>query len=78
MSHVPTATPMPRVERGRLGARRRWGPEPRIVRLDALPPDQRHAILSYLAVARSTEKAAPDVETGAAESEGHGNDRPTD
>lgn len=64
------------VRRGQMGALRRWGP-PRVIRLDSLPPDQRRAIVAYLAVARSVEKAGP-AEDGPALAEGHGNDRPTD
>ncbi len=67
-----------RVRAGQIGARRRWGP-PRVVRLDALPPDQARAIRAFLEVARSAdEEAAPDVDTGAAGAEGHGSDQPTD
>lgn len=56
------ATPtLSRREVARKAARARWG-EPRVVRLDSLPPDQARAIRAYLAVA-STEKAPTVSET---------------
>ena len=59
---------------GLIGARKRWGAEPRIVRLDALTPPQRRLVLALVNAAR--EEAAPDVETEAAIStEGQTNDR---
>lgn len=63
------------VEAGRRGARRRWGAEPRIVRLDSLTPPQRRLVLALVDAARK--EASPVRETpGEAMSEGHGNDRP--
>lgn len=63
------------VESGRRGAETRWGGHsPRVVRLDALSPEARRLVLALVAAARK--EAAPEVETGAAESEVHGNARP--
>ncbi len=48
-----TATKSPVfVEAGRRGARRRWGDEPRVVRLDALTPAQRRLVLALVDAAR--------------------------
>lgn len=49
-----------KVEAGRLGARARWGEQPRIVRLDALTPDQRAVVLALVAAeaAKNGTKAA--------------------
>ena len=59
---------------GRLGAVKRWGAEPRIVRLDELNPSQRRLVVALIAAAR--QEAAPVVVTpGAADAEGHGDDR---
>ncbi len=60
---------------GRLGARSRWGPEPRIVRLDALTDSQRRLVLALVAAAR--EEAAPDLSTDAATSGGTRDATPT-
>jgi hypothetical protein len=73
---VSTTKDPRKVAAGKAGMRARWGPDPRIVRLDTLPAAHRAAILAYLAVARANEQADPGVETGSAEAEGHGNDRP--
>lgn len=43
----PAREPMPRAERGRLGARKRWGP-PRNLRLDQLNPTQRRLVMALL------------------------------
>jgi hypothetical protein len=56
-----------KVRAGQAGMRKRWGP-PRILRLDALTAPQRRVILGIIDVF-AHEKAAPDVETGAARSE---------
>ena len=77
-----------KVEGGREGARRRWGPQ-RIVRLDQLDPRVAAAVRELIQVdeavrARAAahpdatlhEKAAAVIETSAtAAPEGHGNDR---
>ena len=47
-------------ERGRIGARKRWGP-PRVVRLDALDPPYRRLVLALVDAARK--EAAPVSET---------------
>ncbi len=61
------------VRRGEKGARTRWGP-PRIARLDDLTPAQRDVVVALI----NTMKAAPVMQTsGAATTEGHGNDRPS-
>jgi hypothetical protein len=44
-----------RVARGRLGASVRWGPMPRLVRLDELTSDQRAVVLALI----ENMKAAP-------------------
>lgn len=43
---------------GRLGAAARWGPEPRVVRLDALSPEQRRLVLALVEAAKA-EKPDP-------------------
>lgn len=53
--------------------RARWGPQ-RIVRLDALPPDQARAIRAYLEVAKY-EKAAPASDDAGTAQEAHGASR---
>ena len=40
------------VEAGRRGAVRRWGPEPRVVRLDDLTSPQRRLVLALVDAAR--------------------------
>lgn len=50
-----------KAEAGALGARVRWGPEPRIVRLDDLSAPQRRLIVALVAAAR--QEAARDRET---------------
>jgi len=51
-----------KVAGGRLGARRRWGPEPRVVRLDDLTPPQRRLVLALVEAAKAeTQKAAAVV-----------------
>ena len=77
VSAAPPKDPA-KVRAGRIGATVRWGDTPRVIRLDSLPPDQRRAIVAYLAVAQSVEKAAPDVETGAATAGGTRDAAPTD
>ena len=48
--------PMPRADRGRLGARKRWGP-PRVLRLDSLDPVTRDIIRAILAARENAAKA---------------------
>ena len=50
-------SPSPR-ERGRMGARRRWGAEPRVVRLDELTPAQRRLVLALVEAAKAEHTAA--------------------
>lgn len=51
-----------RVRAGRIAARVRWGPEPRILRLDQLSPERRRIILALVALADEPgEKAADDA-----------------
>jgi hypothetical protein len=65
--------PISREARGRLGARVRWG-EQRIVRLDALTPDQRRIVLALV----DTMKTPAAVETPAGvTTEGQRHDRPS-
>lgn len=52
------------VEQGRIGARKRWGP-PRLVRLDALTPEQRDVVLALVAAQKvalnaEAERRSPD------------------
>ena len=49
-----------RVEGGRMGARRRWGP-PRTVRLDDFDPSERAFLLALLDAARKA-KVKPDTD----------------
>jgi hypothetical protein len=56
---------MPRVERGRVGAAKRWGPR-RVVRLDALPPDVANVIRALVAAS----EAAKDQNAAAASGTG--------
>ena len=42
-----------KVRAGTLGARRRWGDEPRVVRLDDLTPPQRRLVLALIEAARA-------------------------
>jgi hypothetical protein len=46
---------------GKIGAAKRWGAEPRIVRLDALTPPQRRLVLALVDAARK--EASPVSET---------------
>jgi hypothetical protein len=56
---------MPREERGRLGARRRWGPL-RTVRLDSLHPTVATAIRALVAADEAAKKAADSTTPEAA------------
>lgn len=65
---------------GLIGARARWRDHtPRVVSLNQLDPRVRAAVLALMRAdeAARNEKAASGLETLAAKSEGHGNDRPT-
>lgn len=42
-----------KVRAGTIGARTRWG-EPRVVRLDALTPEQRRLVLALVDAAKAT------------------------
>jgi hypothetical protein len=57
-----------KVRAGRASAAKRWGSAPRVVRLDALTPDQRRLVLALINAA-SHENAAADVEGPAAATE---------
>jgi hypothetical protein len=52
---LPTSR-LTHAERGRLGAQRRWGETPRVVRLDELSPEGRRLVLALVDAAK---KAAP-------------------
>ncbi len=69
---VPEKNPV-KVRAGLIGSRVRWGPEPRIVRLDELSDPQRRLVVALIAAAKS-EAAASDVATDAASAEGQAND----
>jgi hypothetical protein len=60
-------TKMAPVDSGRLGARRRWGPQ-RIVRLDQLDPVTADIVRAIL-TARENAKAAPVIVTSEAAQE---------
>lgn len=49
-----------KVRAGTLGARSRWGDQPRVVRMDALLPEERAVVLALLALKRSRERL-PDA-----------------
>lgn len=70
---MSASEPMPRADRGRLGARKRWGPQ-RIVRLDQLDADTGRLIRALLA---QNETGSTVTETSAdpASAEGHAHDR---
>ena len=55
---VASTFPMPRHERGLIGARRRWG-EPRIARLDSLSGPQRQLIMAL--IGQMTKKDATEI-----------------
>lgn len=66
-----------KVASGLAGARARWGPEPRVVRLDDLSTPQRRLVVALIEAERAKNKeAVPDVEPGTAEPEGQRHDRP--
>ncbi|HEY8869648.1 MAG TPA: hypothetical protein VIM30_09670 [Candidatus Limnocylindrales bacterium] len=65
-----------KVRAGKIGADTRWGPEPRVIRLDELTPPQRRLVVALVDAARK--EAAPVSETsGTAESEVRGGATPT-
>lgn len=52
-SAVNTESPLrSHAARGRLGAEKRWGPEPRVIRLDELTGPQRRLVLALVDAAR--------------------------
>jgi hypothetical protein len=58
---VPIDSPLKnpaKVRAGRLVAVQRWGPQPRIVRLDDLTPDMRRLVLALVAAARAAEASS--------------------
>src|SRR4051794_17625944 len=57
--YVRAREPMPRSERGRLGARKRWGDEPRTIRLADLTPDQKRLVLALLELGRHDGASSP-------------------
>lgn len=67
----------PQMEQRRLAARARWGPEPRIVRLDELTPPQRRLVLALVDAAKAeTQKAVTvgEMPVTAQEIDGAGRD----
>lgn len=65
-----------KVRAGTIGARNRWGPA-RIVRLDALSPEQRCLVLALID-AVGNEKAGPVIETiGTGEEARRASDEPS-
>jgi hypothetical protein len=63
-----------KVKAGRAAALKRWGAEPRVIRLDDLTAPQRRLVIALVNAARK-EAAADDQGPAAASAEGHGNDR---
>jgi hypothetical protein len=62
---MPGSSPKPsHAERGRLGARTRWG-APRVVRLDTLEPPVAAAIRALIAADLETKKAAAEGQSPA-------------
>lgn len=53
------------VDAGRLGAKKRWGEEPRVVRLDDLAPAQRRLILALVNAARHEAAREPESDAPA-------------
>jgi hypothetical protein len=51
-----------KVRAGTIGAYRRWGPEPRVVRLDDLTPPQRRLVMALVDAARAESRANQSVE----------------
>ena len=60
--------PLTHAERGRLGARSRWGDAPRVYKLGDLTPEQRRLVDALVTAARK-EAAPVDVTSGAADAE---------
>lgn len=52
-------------ERGLMGARARWGEQPRIVRLDALTPEQRAVVIALVEAHASANRAAKAADDAA-------------
>ena len=68
-------------EHGRRGARRRWAGHPpaRVVRLDALSPEQRSLVLALIDAAKVAEREkAAAARTAAASAEGTTDAAPTE
>jgi hypothetical protein len=59
---APTLDPKPKPDHharaGRMGARSRWGPGPRWIRLDGLPPDVAQALFDIAESVRAAHVAA--------------------
>lgn len=50
---METTSPNPiKVKAGKIGATKRWGAEPRVIRLDELDPPKRRLILALVDAAR--------------------------
>ena len=50
-----------KVRAGQVGARKRWGDYPRILRLDELPLEKRRIILALVDLGKPEEKAVDDA-----------------
>ena len=50
-----------KVRAGQIGARSRWGPEPRIVRLDELTAPQRRLVMALVDAARQEAVREPQA-----------------
>lgn len=68
---APVKNPL-KVEAGRVGARRRWGP-PRVVRLDELSPEQRSLVLALIAATKKASAAAESADAREEASSGSSN-----
>ncbi len=59
---MTTATKNPvKVKAGLASAAKRWGPEPRVVRLDELSPPQRRLVLALVDAARQETAREPQA-----------------
>jgi hypothetical protein len=50
-----------KVRAGQIGAAKRWGPEPRVVRLDELDAPQRRLVLALIDAARQERAREPQA-----------------
>jgi hypothetical protein len=65
-----------KVRAGQIGARVRWGEQPRVIRLDELTSDQRRLVVALVDAAKSA-PAIGETPAGATSEVGHGHPDPT-